>query len=46
MRAGVEITVRGAVTERAPLGHEVALWLHASDGVLLGVGSATVRLGD
>lgn len=44
VRAGDQIVLRGRVTARDTHSHQVEIWLHAQDGVLRGVGSATVIL--
>ena len=42
VRAGEEILLRARVGARAAGSHEVEIWAHGRDGVLLGVGDATV----
>lgn len=42
IRAGDEISLTGRVTARQPRTHDCEIWIHAQDGGLRGVASATV----
>jgi 3-hydroxybutyryl-CoA dehydratase len=42
VRAGEEITLRGRIGARSAGRHDLEIWVHGRDGVLLGVGDGTV----
>ena len=46
IRAGDEITLRARTSARSDRTHEAQIWVHAQDGGLRGVGSATAIVGN